>query len=362
MNCNHITSEIMTKFLTGDLSPEEKQNAELHIAVCPECAAKLDEQRRFENDAARSCPRTFSGRLDPKGKKAIDDAVRECLNAPSEISFWIKRIRGTVAIQLGAVAAVALLLLAMILIPSGSKKRTNTETGKAAPSAAIPVQTSATPVKKTAKKASAPVAPAGKAKPETAADTKDEPAPVTEALNKDLIRIFALNEISLRPAKGDTFRHGAVCMESPFEDGVCILLAVCSGDPAEGSAELRIHPEGKTVLLSQLYKSENDGVVSATLFNRKKEDPNFVFVTVFSPENGAAPFRVAGKDVLKSDDAAAPSPLRLAAILHAAGKPRILMKREIREKMITELDLLVKNEYAGDPQTAIFLEKLRKVR
>ena len=122
MNYNHIPSDVMTKYLTDDLSPEERRTAELHIAGCPECAAKLDEQRRFEDAAARSYPRTFSGKLDPECAKAIDDAVRDRLNTPEESPFWTKRIRGTVVIQFLTVAAVALVLFAMIVAPSDSDK------------------------------------------------------------------------------------------------------------------------------------------------------------------------------------------------------------------------------------------------
>ena len=365
MNYNHITPDVMTKFLTDDLSPEERQAAELHFAVCPECAAKLDEQRRFENDAARSYPRTFSGRLDPDCEKALGEAVREQLNAPAESPVWIKRIRGTVAIQVGAVAAVALLLFAMILAPSG-KKRT-TDAPEKAGTAALPAQTKEASVKTPPAPVAVPAekeAPAEEvaAKP-SEAEAPVEPPVVTEALNPGLIRLFALNEFSLRPTAKDTFRQGAVCMNSPFESGVCILLAVSpeKEDPAERRAELLIHPEGKTVLLSQVVKAGEEDTVSAALLNAEKKDPDFVFATVFSSDENAEQIRIAGKDVLKDDDPA-PAPLRLAAVIHAAGKPRILLNREIRKKMLEELNALVKDEYAGDSRVVLFLEKLRKVK
>lgn len=367
MNYNHITPDIMTKFLTDDLSPEERQAAELHFAVCPECAAKLDEQRRFENDTARSYPRTFSGRLDPDSEKTISDAVREQLNEPAESPAWIKRIRGAVVIQVTAVAAVAIILFAMILAPSGKKQPAASAPEKTGTAAVVPEQVKESSVKTTPSPAPAVAAEKGEAaataaKPaEQEAEAPVEPPVVTEALNPGLIRLFALNEFSLRPTEKDTFRQGAVCMDSPFESGVCILLAVSpeKEDPAERRAELLIHPEGKTVLLSQVVKAGEEDTVSAALINGEKKDPDVVFATIFSSDEKAEQIRIAGKDILKDG---APAPLRLAAVIHAAGKPRILLNREIRKKMLEELSALVKEEYAGDSRVALFLEKLRKVK
>ena len=355
MNYNHIPPDIMTKFLTDDLSAEEKQNAELHLAVCPECAAKLDEQRRFEDAAARSYPRTFSGRLDPDCEKAIDDAVRDRLNTPEESPAWKKRIRGAVVIQLGAVLTVALILFAMI-ITSGKKKAAGPNKVSAATAASA-----AAPAAKRSKEVTTAPAPSAEV-PKADAEGSEAPL-VMEPLNTGLIRLFSLNEISLRPGEKETFRQGAVCMDSPFEEGVCILLAVSPEreDPAAERAALQIVPAGTTVLISELSKSGEGDAVSAALFNRKKNDPVFVFARVVSSDEGASDIRIAGKDILKNLEDA-PAPLRLAAVMHAAGKPQILLNREIRKKMLNELESLAKNEYADDLRISLFLEKLRKVK
>ena len=363
MNCNHISPDIMTKFLTDDLSAEERRTAELHLAVCPECAAKLDEQRRFEDAAARSYPRTFSGRLDPEGEKAIDDAVRERLNAPEVSPAWKKRIRGTVAVQLGAVAAVALMLLVMIVLPSRPKSKAAPVRKKAAKAVqTVQVVPAAVPAETKSRPAAAVVQEA--VEPETEEEEDLGSLYVMEALNPGLVRLFSLNEISLRPPEKSSFREGAICMYSPFEKGICILLAAAPGkaEQPESSAGLRIVPRGKTVLLSELSRSGESDVVSAALLNLKKNQADFVFAAVMPSEAGDAPlFQIAEKDVLQ-DSVNAPAQLRLAAVMHAAGKPRILLNREIRKKMLEELESLAKNEYAGDLRIALFLEKLRKVK
>ena len=370
MNYNHIPPDIMTKFLTGDLSPEERRSAELHLAVCPECAARLDEQRRFEDAAARSYPRTFSGRLDPDQEKAIDEAVRQRLNSPGDSPAWKKRIRGAVAIQLCTVAVVAILLFVMIVAPSGNadgKKEKNSDPVKTENTLApdkIPVSeaTLDKAEKKQPEEAAAvvpgPVVPERKteaAGPVAPADEKNRVI-TEEALNPGLIRIFGLNEISLLPPDGEKFRQGVVCMDSPFEPGIRILLAISGSEKHPG---LHILPQGKTILRSRLARKGEDNAVSAALIPEKSEDPEFVFVQVVFAD-ASAPAAVSVKDIMSRDSA--PAPLRLAAVMHAAGIPRVLLKREIREKMLEELRDLAKNEYAETPGVAGFLEKLEKVK
>ena len=103
-----------------------------------------------------------------------------------------------------------------------------------------------------------------------------------ESLNPGLMRLLNLNELSLRPMEKEPFRQGVVCMDSPFEPGVRILLAVYApkADPAEKRSGFQILPEGKTVLCTLWSKPGEDGAVSAALICGKAEDPASVFVTV----------------------------------------------------------------------------------
>ena len=364
MNYNHIPPDVMTKYLTDDLSAEEKQTAELHIAVCPECAAKLDEQRRFEDAAARSYPRTFSGKLDADCTKAIDEAIRDRLNTPGDSPLWTKRIRGAVVIQFFTVAAVALLLFLMITAPTGTaggKKEKGPASNEAetvlAPDKIPAAEASAEVKEAETKPQSAAVAEQKAAVPEEKKAEEAKPAVQAEVLNPGLIRVFALNEISLRPLEKEPFQKGVVCMNSPFEPGALILLAVTDPKADPAGAGIRIQPAGQTTLLTVFAKEGENNAVAAALACAKTEDPAFVFAKVVS---GNESFDVSAKDVWNKEDA--PAPLRLAAVMLAAGKPRLLLKRDIREKMIEELKSLAENEYAGSPQVARFLEKLQKVK
>jgi len=363
MNYNHIPPDVMTKYLTGDLSAEERQAAELHVAVCPECAAKLDEQRRFEDAAARSYPRTFSGKLDADCAKAINEAIRDRLNTPDDSPFWTRRIRGNVVIQFFTVAAVAILLFLMINAPTGKsegKKEKEPASNKAEAAALAPDKIPASVAPAAVKKAEADAPSAAAAGPKAAVPAKKaEEVKQADPLNPGLVRMLALNEISLRPPENGSFRQGAVCMNSPYEPGVRILLAVSAPKADPAGAGLGIQPEGRTTILTFFAKAGEDDAAAAALLCEKKDDPAFVFAKVISGD-ASAPLAVSAKDVKSKADA--PAPLRLAAVMLAAGKPRLLLKRDIREKMIEELKSLAGNEYAGSPQVARFLEKLEKVK
>lgn len=456
MSFKHVTDEILSGYLSGELTAREKYDADSHFTICPECAAKLEEQRAFEKKIAAAYNSSFPLYLSPDAHSAVAEEVSAGFVVNSKAPLWQKRILVKFFTQAASVVFVAALIAVMILTQSRSSVP-----GENIPAAApeVPVNNMPAPVVsvKTAPPASSPapkpdrvvaarvtmpaaekkvsVAPKQKqplvsadapksAKPKSApavaaapvkpapvkpapvkttpvvvaasvknapaaavAPVKTEPAvkpaaktvapvPAVAAVVKkvkvadpllqshdSLVKLFRIDPVTIRKKSDNIFLLQGV--KSPFAEDLYVIYAA-AGMPEKGSVrtvELTLSATGKKLLYAVTHPAAQKDVCVMSFRSRilPREIGKLDFVVSEGQEKQVNSLFF-GKDKIASDFNSAPEQIRLAAIIQAASIPQLILKRNVRTKILAELEKLLSGGYAGDPQVKAMYERLKKVR
>ena len=92
MSFKHVTDEILSGYLAGELTAREKYDADSHFTICPECAAKLEKQRAFEKQIASVYNSSFPLYLSPDARNAVFAEVSAGLAVNAKAPLWRKKI------------------------------------------------------------------------------------------------------------------------------------------------------------------------------------------------------------------------------------------------------------------------------
>ena len=92
MSFQHVSDDTLSGYLSGELTAREKYDADTHFTICPECAARLEEQRSFEKKIAAAYNSSFPLYLSPDAHKAVADEVSAGFAVDTQASLWQKRI------------------------------------------------------------------------------------------------------------------------------------------------------------------------------------------------------------------------------------------------------------------------------
>ena len=377
----HVTDEILSGYLSGELTAREKYDADSHFTICPECAAKLEKQREFEKLIASTYNSSFSLYLSPDARNAVAAEVSAGFNIDTKAPLWQRKILVSFLIQAVSVILVAASVAAMILTQRNDNK-TEVEAVPAAPVEAVqpeqpavtqtvvtvkmpPAEVKETPVKaEVAKPAEPTPAPVPVAKVELPAK-KTEVAKTADPLlqaHVSLIKLFHIDQIAIRKQSDQIFLlHG---VKSPFADDLYVIYAA-AGVPEKDATrqiELNLAPVKKMSAISSYPAGQRD--VCVMTFRTSTLSDEIGKLESLVTENGEKNVNtlLIEKDIIESDFNAAPEQVRLAAILQAASVPRLILKRNVRAKVIAELEKLLACGYAADPQVKFMLEQLKKVR
>lgn len=101
MKCN---LELLSEYYDGELSKEQRQKVEAHLAQCPECAAVLTEYQRVAR-AIRALP------VQPV-PPMLEESLESRLSELRDRTWWRRFL--TPALELGAVAVAAMLAIIVI--------------------------------------------------------------------------------------------------------------------------------------------------------------------------------------------------------------------------------------------------------
>ena len=377
----HVTDEILSGYLSGELTAREKYDADSHFTICPECAAKLEKQREFEKLIASTYNSSFPLYLSPDARNAVAAEVSAGFNIDTKAPLWQRKILVSFLIQAVSVILVAVSVAAMILTQRNDNK-TEVEAVPAAPVEAVqpeqpavtqtvvtvkmpPAEVKETPVKaEVAKPAEPTPAPVPVAKVELPAK-KIEVAKTADPLLQahiSLIKLFHIDQIAIRKQSDQIFLlHG---VKSPFADDLYVIYAA-AGVPEKDATrqiELNLAPVKKMSAISSYPAGQRD--VCVMTFRTSTLSDEIGKLESLVTENGEKNVNtlLIEKDIIESDFNAAPEQVRLAAILQAASVPRLILKRNVRAKVIAELEKLLAGGYAADPQVKVMLEQLKKVR
>ena len=405
MSFQHVTDETLSGYLAGELTAREKYDADSHFTICPACAAKLEKQREFEKKIAAAYNSSFPLYLSPDARNAVSGEVSAGFAVDTKAPLWQKKIVISFLIQAASVILVAAAVAAMILTQPRDNK-TEVETVPAAPAvknvqpeklpepvktdspavtqtvvkvkAPSPVVPAPAPVKekqvetavvKTVVPPPAPVAkvepPAPPVKPVETKPVETKVAETSEALlqaHSALIKLFRIDQIAIRKKSDQNFLLQGV--KSPFADDLYVIYAA-SGVPekdAKRQVELILAPIGKMPFVISHPAGQNDVCIMA--FRTRTLPGEIGKLESAITEDGEKNINTLlfEKDMIAADFNAAPEQVRLAAILQAASVPRLILKRDIRAKVIAELENLLAGGYAADPQVKAMLEQLKKVR
>ncbi len=377
----HVTDEILSGYLSGELTAREKYDADSHFTICPECAAKLEKQREFEKLIASTYNSSFPLYLSPDARNAVAAEVSAGFNVDTKAPLWQRKILVSFLIQAVSVILVAASVAAMILTQRNEHK-TEVESVPAAPVEAVqPEQPAVTQTVVTVKMPPAEVKETP-AKAEVAKPAEPTPAPVPVAkvelpakkievaktadpllqAHISLIKLFHIDQIAIRKQSDQIFLlHG---VKSPFADDLYVIYAA-AGVPEKDAArqiELNLAPVKKMSAVSSYPAGQRDVCVMTFRTSTLSDEIGKLESSV--TENGEKNVNtlLIEKDIIESDFNAAPEQVRLAAILQAASVPRLILKRNVRAKVIAELEKLLAGGYAADPQVKVMLEQLKKVR
>ncbi len=394
MSFKHVTDEILSGYLAGELTAREKYDADSHFTICPECAAKLEKQRAFEKQIASVYNSSFPLYLSPDARNAVFAEVSAGLAVDAKAPLWRKKIICSFLIQTASLILVAAAVAAMILTQSMNHKTVDhaeaapaaktvkkepppvtqtVVTIKTTPVAPAPVEKKQVepPVVKTVlpPPPAAPVVrkvePPPAVKPVVAKPVETKTAQVPDSLlqpHEALSKMFRINQIAIRKKSDHIFLLEGV--KSPFADDLYVIYAA-TGVPEKGSkreVELNLLPVGKISGVIRHPAGQND--ICIMVFRTPALPAEIGKLESAVSEEGERQVNTLlfEKDIITTDFNAAPEQVRLAAILQAASVPRLILKRDIRAKVIAELEKLLAGGYAADPHVKATLEQLKKVR
>lgn len=397
MSFQHVSDDTLSGYLSGELTAREKYDADTHFTICPECAARLEEQRSFEKKIAAAYNSSFPLYLSPDAHKAVADEVSAGFAVDTQASLWQKRIVFKLVAQAASVVLVAASIALMVFTQSREPAVTPVQTTgvtvdrvvNVPVKAKMQMQEQASPVKIAEKSPVAKtVAPLNKKQKDTAqpvqivknavpiapvaaaasvassgpAVSKKIPADPLLKQHDSLVKIFKSDKIAIRKMSDRNFVLQGV--KSPFTEDLYVIYAA-SGVPendTKRTVELSLSTVRKLEYVSFHPAGQKDVCVMAfRARSLPREFGNLETVITENQEKRTNTLHL-GRMLVNMDFATAPESVRLAAILHAVSNPRLVLKRTSRSKIIAELEKLLAGGYAADPQIKALYEQLKKVR
>lgn len=421
MSFKHVTDEILSGYLAGELTAREKYDADSHFTICPECAAKLENQRSFEKKIAAAYNSSFPLYLSPDAHCAVAEEISAGFAVDTKAPVWQKRIFIKFFTQAASVMFVAALIAVMILTQSNTAipqeavpAAAALDQAPAAPAApkvnqviavkkklpvAVNKVTAVVKVKKqktvvkpdvvkpvvqqkaiAAQKSVAAPKPVVPADVQVAKIAKPAPAAIPEKVkakavvkktpvgnpllqsNPALIRYFHIHPVAVRKTSDNIFLLQGV--KSPFANDLYVIYAA-SGTPEKGAqrkVELSLSAAGKIPFAVYHPAGQSDVCIMSILTPvLPREIGKLESVISEGPEKQTNTLLL-GKEIITADFNTAPEQVRLAAVLYAAAVPRLILKRDVRTKVLAELEKLLAGGYAGDPKVRTVYEQLKKVR
>jgi hypothetical protein len=177
-----------------------------------------------------------------------------------------------------------------------------------------------------------------------------------------LVKLFHINQIAIRKNSDQIFLlHG---VKSPFADDLYVIYAASGlpGNNVQRQVELKLAPAGNMSAVVGHPADQSDVCIMTFRTSALSNEIGTLESTVTEDGEKRVNSLSIEKDIIESDFNAAPEQVRLAAILQAASVPRLILKRNVRAKVIAELEKLLAGGYAADPQVKAMLEQLKKVR
>ena len=115
MSFQHVTTETLTGYLAGELSAREKYDADTHFAVCPECAALLEQQRSFEQKIIAAYPTERPAQLSHAALLCVNNELRSGFQVKDQTEVWNGKCRNELIIQVCSFLLIVILLFLLIL-------------------------------------------------------------------------------------------------------------------------------------------------------------------------------------------------------------------------------------------------------
>lgn len=115
MSFQHVTTETLTGYLAGELSAREKYDADTHFAVCPECAALLEQQRSFEQKIIAAYPTERAAQLSHAALLCVNNELRSGFQVKDQTEVWNGKCRNELIIQVCSFLLIVILLFLLIL-------------------------------------------------------------------------------------------------------------------------------------------------------------------------------------------------------------------------------------------------------
>lgn len=115
MSFQHVTTETLTGYLAGELSAREKYDADTHFAVCPECAALLEQQRSFERKIIAAYPTERPAQLSHAALLCVNNELRSGFQVKDQTEVWNGKCRNELIIQVCSFLLIVILLFLLIL-------------------------------------------------------------------------------------------------------------------------------------------------------------------------------------------------------------------------------------------------------
>ena len=356
MNFNHLKPETVTAYLAHELPAQDKYNADAHLAVCPECAAKLDRQRREREKISKAFARSpESGMiLSGAGRSAVDEEIRAGIGEDSSSArAWTRRIRRSLLIQIFSILLAGGILAFLLFLPRPEKKET------VVPPAPAPAPE--TVAESTPEVPSETPPPAEETQPESVSGLEK---PFLQS--RELIEKLGLEKIPSAPAgEADTLLQVFVsAVRFPFASDSCVVYAdALPGKNVSVSLELlppdevrsdacALRPGSAPNAHSLLLGHVPEGTELPPLkLSIRCSSPDGTVRETFLP--------VPGK-ILDFHDGQAR--VRLAALLHAASNPYLLLNKQSRAEILRDFDALLKSEYAAREDVRRLTEQLRRIK
>lgn len=166
-------------------------------------------------------------------------------------------------------------------------------------------------------------------------------------------REIKLNNNMVAPKDKDAlYSYKAIAAKSPFKkDSYVIYAEAVPNERRVGRQQVRLDIDGLSMRNTSSLRQDDIPFTESLLFELKdvpgKTDVIAKVTVEIENTSMLTSYKLTAADVIEDFDKA-PAPLRLAAVAHAANDQEIVFNKEMRLKMIAELDKLLANEYAND--------------
>ncbi len=359
MNFNHLKEDTFNMYLSGELSAQERHAADSHLTVCPACAGKLEEHRKFLEqltETFREEKETL--RLSSRDRIVIHNAVKEKMTLPCDSGTdWNRRVRNGLLLQLFAVLLTLLLLGLAFFLPARKEIQVpavEPQTPVPAPvqdikePEALPKETETLPLPETKE-------------PETAAvpePKEPEATPRRNSWNRDLGKVLDLDNVDIfqNQVVNEGFQVSRFCFESPFAKDN-FIIAVYATDTKNPDSEISLQLASVANLEERHPAGQKNGITGIFVmpFGELKNSRTEVCIR-HSLHEKEIRFPLSGMALQNIEDV--PQEIRLEAAIRACADPALVMKKDIRKQIAVFLE----ENGSDDPAIAELITKLKKIK